>query len=61
MSIEEFLQMFSQVELEKQLRSDPLVNMQKNKALYKKMEDMKSVNKIRPDQMSPMRKSGRQI
>jgi hypothetical protein len=59
MTIEEFLQMFSQVELEKNQRLDPLMNMQKNKALYKKIDDMKQVNKMRPDQLSPVKKSGK--
>lgn len=41
MSIEEFLQMYSQSEMDRQQKGDPMQKLSKNKALYKKIDDMK--------------------
>lgn len=39
-------------------RSDPLASIAKNAAVMKKIDSMKQVNKIKGEEMSPLRKKG---
>lgn len=55
-SIEEFLNLYSQREQESLLRGDPLATLSKNKAALRKRDEMKLVNSMKDEQVSPLKK-----
>jgi hypothetical protein len=50
--------MFSQREMENLQRADPLAALAKNKAVYKKMDNMKQVSQFKGNEISPLKKKG---
>lgn len=57
-SIEEFLNLYSQREMDGIMRGDPLAALQRNKAALRKRDEMKLVNTIKEEQLSPLKKKG---
>lgn len=58
LSIEEYLNLYSQREIDILLNRDPLSALSRSKALSRKRDEMKLVNQMKEEQIKPLRSQG---